>query len=76
MIWPLSDSVDEKRGRLPTALKWATPRFYEFQEVLSSTPSTPPFDGLDKMLLLAWVSECFAQTNYCNFALNYWDFRD
>jgi hypothetical protein len=73
MIWPLSDSVDDKRGQIPTALEWATVRFYEYQKPLSSSPSTPSFDGLDKLLLLAWVRECFVETNYWNFSLNYWD---
>jgi hypothetical protein len=43
--------------------------------MFTSYPSTPPFDGLDKMLLLAWVKDCLAATNYWKFALNYWDLR-
>jgi hypothetical protein len=31
---------------------------------------------LDKLLLLAWVRECFVETNYWNFSLNYWDLRE
>jgi hypothetical protein len=76
MVWPLSDSVDPKRGRVPTAIHWATRRFYGTYNLLSSEPSTPPYDGLDKMLLLAWVTACFAETNNWQFSLDYWDLRE
>lgn len=76
MVWPLSDSNDPERGRVPTATHWATHRFYEIQSILTSEPSTPPYDGLDKMLLLAWVTACFAETSNWKFSLDYWDLRE
>jgi hypothetical protein len=76
MVQPLSDSVDSERGRVPTAVDWATRRFFWSFSLLTSEQSTPPYDGLDKMLLLAWVTACFAETNNWKFALDYWDLRE
>jgi hypothetical protein len=69
------DSRDKLRGRIPLVANWASVNFALNQKLLSAEPSTPPFDGMDKILLLTWVRKKLMEVNKQPFVLHYWDLR-
>lgn len=56
------------------ASTWVRERFLLQQGMFLPVLSEKPFDGLDKMLLLAWVRQHSGSSNQ-SFVLHYWDLR-
>jgi len=53
---------------------WAKHQFSTWY-LLSQKPLIKPYDGLDVMLLMGWVTRIFSGLNELPFALHYWDLR-
>ena len=65
------DNTESTHGR-----SWVKARYIENQNLLSSNPSPQGFDGLDTMLLMAWIVNKFPPTtDQQPFVLYYWDLR-
>src|ERR1700733_9952623 len=60
---PTVPSPPDTTHRFLDTKTWVKTRFVENQELLSSRPSPPGFDGLDAMLLLSWVTRKFSTTD-------------
>ncbi len=64
------------RLRIPSAATWVSRLFIHRWNLLTSAPSQPPYNGLDRILLLTWVLEQFTgETEHQPFVLHYWDLR-
>lgn len=66
--------VSEYPGTNMNASLWVRERFLFRQDLFLPVLSEKPFDGLDKMLLLAWVRQHSGSANQ-SFVLHYWDLR-
>jgi hypothetical protein len=71
----LNSFWDSRRGRIPSTIAWAKEKFVENRKLLTSEPSPPELSGMDKLLLLAWVTEQLRDTDQEPFVLHHWDLR-
>jgi hypothetical protein len=56
------------------ATDWVKHQFWKWY-LLKPRSSVKPYDGLDLMLLLAWVKNRFSEFDIEPFVLHYWDLR-
>jgi hypothetical protein len=56
------------------AIDWVKHQFCKWY-LLTPRSSVKPYDGLDLMLLLAWVQNRFFESDMESFVLHYWDLR-
>jgi hypothetical protein len=61
-------------GEATNAADWAKRQFWTWY-LINPRRSVKPYDGLDLMLLMAWVSNQFSGLDEMPFALRYWDLR-
>ena len=66
---------DSKRGRILSTTAWAKNKFVENRKLLITQPSTPELNGMDRLLLLTWVTEQLRNTDHEPFVLHHWDLR-
>ena len=67
---PKDFTVPEARN----ATEWAKHQFWTWY-LLWPRHSAKPYDGLDHMLLMGWVSKWFSGLDELPFVLLYWDLR-
>jgi hypothetical protein len=56
------------------ATDWAKHQFWTWY-LFSRKPLVKPYDGLDVMLLMGWVTRMFSGLEELPFVLHYWDLR-
>jgi hypothetical protein len=56
------------------ATDWAKHQFWTWY-LFSRKPLVKPYDGLDVMLLMGWVTRMFSGLEELSFVLHYWDLR-
>jgi hypothetical protein len=61
-------------GEATNATDWAKSQFWTWH-LHNPGHSVKPYDGLDLMLLMAWVINKFSGLDELPFALRYWDLR-
>lgn len=61
--------------RLPDTRNWVRAQFILNHHLLTSDTAPEGYDGMDLMILLAWVVQQFPEEYTEPFVLHYWDLR-
>src|SRR5579859_662815 len=68
-------NINTTKTRLPSTRTWVRAQFIKKHKLLRRKPSRNSSNGLDLMLLLAWVLKQFPENESEPFVIHYWDLR-
>jgi hypothetical protein len=68
-------NMNTTNAKLPDTRTWVRAQFIRKHQLLRRKPSRNSSNGLDLMLLLAWVLKKFPENPSEPFVIHYWDLR-